>query len=71
MSEEPKFLHCQHEELVFGSGGYYIFCRNCSWMWVSKEIFTDDHEHHECREGCHKYHGEIMNNSDIRRKPNG
>lgn len=26
---------CKHKELFFGSGGYYVFCRECSRRWVA------------------------------------
>ena len=26
---------CPHDELFFGSGGYYVFCKKCSIAWVA------------------------------------
>jgi hypothetical protein len=28
---------CRHESLFFGSGGFYIFCRQCGGAWVAKK----------------------------------
>jgi hypothetical protein len=26
---------CAHDELYFGSGGYYVFCKSCAVGWVA------------------------------------
>lgn len=28
---------CRHETIHFGSGDYYIFCRDCPAAWVFKD----------------------------------
>jgi hypothetical protein len=34
MTETQK--QCKHPTLTFGSGGYYVFCRQCGFTWVAK-----------------------------------
>jgi len=36
-SEELMKMVCKHQTLFFGSGGYYIICAECSYMWVAKD----------------------------------
>ena len=33
---------CDHEELCFGSGAFYIFCSHCPAVWVAKQPGGDD-----------------------------
>jgi hypothetical protein len=28
---------CRHPILFFGSGGYYVICSMCSFMWVARD----------------------------------
>lgn len=28
---------CEHKELVFGSGDYYIFCGECGRSWIMED----------------------------------
>jgi hypothetical protein len=30
---------CKHPILFFGSGGYYVICSQCSYMWVARDPF--------------------------------
>jgi len=32
---------CRHPVLFFGSGGYYVICSVCSYMWVAKDPISD------------------------------
>lgn len=33
MSETIPVSECRHEEVYFGSGDYYVFCRGCGSRW--------------------------------------
>ena len=33
MNEKQKV--CDHEHLYFGSGAYYLICRDCGQFWVA------------------------------------
>ena len=33
---------CEHAELAFGSGDYYIFCRACHACWVRTSRVKDE-----------------------------
>ena len=32
---------CNHPELTFGSGDYYIFCYECGAIWATTSIQSD------------------------------
>jgi hypothetical protein len=32
---------CRHRILFFGTGGYYVICSECSFMWVAKDPMSD------------------------------
>jgi len=32
---------CRHPHLFFGSGGYYVICSVCSFVWVAKDPMKD------------------------------
>lgn len=34
-------IFCNHPEIRFGSGDYYIFCTSCNRVWVSKGAASD------------------------------
>lgn len=36
-NDEP----CQHEELIFASGDYYLYCHTCTQYWVMKAVDSD------------------------------
>ena len=36
-----SYSGCRHRILFFGSGGYYVICSECSYMWVAKDPMTD------------------------------
>lgn len=52
---------CSHEKLYFGSGGYYIFCDNCSRTWVA---INPPHDNNLCYEAS----GDGLTNDDYRVK---
>lgn len=33
---------CSHPTIIFGSGDYYVMCRECSRTWVKVGLATDD-----------------------------
>lgn len=33
---------CNHSTLFFGSGDYYVMCKECSRTWVKVELENDD-----------------------------
>lgn len=32
---------CNHTRLAFGSGGFYVMCRDCPQTWVARRIGAD------------------------------
>lgn len=41
-AQAKKARECNHLRLQFGSGGFYIFCRDCGGQWVAKRGFGPD-----------------------------
>jgi hypothetical protein len=41
-SEIVARMSCRHQTLFFGSGGYYIICAECSYMWVARDPLKGD-----------------------------
>lgn len=35
---KPSKEDCEHRELYFGSGAFYIFCRECNECWVAADL---------------------------------
>jgi len=52
---------CPHEKLTFGSGGFYIFCVNCSRRWVACSVDNDCQPDYEAS-------GDDLNGGDYRIK---
>ena len=52
---------CKHEHLTFGSGGYYVFCRDCSASWVARKRENDEIDYSRSNEG--------LTTGDFRDKP--
>ena len=41
-SSPEKQQACSHATVVFGSGDYYVMCKDCSRTWVKVGMSTDD-----------------------------
>lgn len=41
-STPEKQQACGHKTLVFGSGDYYVMCRDCSRTWVKAGLASDE-----------------------------
>jgi hypothetical protein len=47
----PKPSQCIHGTLTFGSGGYYVICKECHGRWVAISNRGNDHEPDHSRAG--------------------
>ena len=41
-SSPEKQQACKHATVTFGSGDYYVMCKDCSRTWVKVGMATDD-----------------------------
>ena len=41
-STPEKQQACNHPTLTFGSGDYYVMCRECSRTWVKTSMASDE-----------------------------
>jgi ribosomal protein S27E len=54
-----KMNQCGHKSVRFGSGGYYVFCNNCSRTWTATQGHLLD-----------TYAGaDMVGNDDVREEP--
>lgn len=44
-------MKCQHEHLHFGSGGFYVFCRDCGAAWVARKLESDEIDYSRSNDG--------------------
>ena len=42
---------CKHLHLTFGSGGFYVFCRDCNASWVARKAENDELDYTRSNEG--------------------
>ena len=52
---------CTHDHLTFGSGGFYVFCRDCSAAWVARKGANDEIDYTRSNDG--------LTTADFRDKP--
>lgn len=41
MSNKPE--NCEHKELMFGSGDFYVICNHCGRYWAMIDMSTSEH----------------------------
>jgi len=41
-SSPEKQQACSHSTVLFGSGDYYVMCKDCSRTWVKVSMASDD-----------------------------
>ena len=41
----PLSSQCEHESLMFGSGGFYVICEKCHGHWVAIHHSDNEPDH--------------------------